>query len=149
VLHGIHYETLKVAQAGAAIQAFRARTVTRAAASLEGRFLVSVAGEWHDEARDIPAGALFVPIAQPRATVVMGLLEPQAPDSFVAWDYFANSFEPKEYMENYVAEEVARELLANDATLAAEFERRLREDPAWDEQLNLYPVYRVDQRPME
>jgi hypothetical protein len=161
-LHGIHYETLKFAQAGTAIQAFRARTVTRAAASLEGRFLVSVTGEWHDEARDIPAGSLFVPIAQARATVAMGLLEPRAPDSFVAWDHFANAFEPKEYMENYVTEEVAREMLAKDAALAAEFERRLREDPdfaadpaqrlaffarrhpTWDEQLNLYPVLRVD-----
>ncbi len=161
-LHGIHYEALPGARPGMKVQAFRAASVSRAAASLEGRFLVSVAGEWREESRDIPAGTLFVPIAQPRATVIMGLLEPQAPDSFVAWDYFANAFEAKEYMENYAIEEVAREMLAKDAALAAEFERRLREDPAFaaspaqrleffsrrhparDDQLNLYPVFRVD-----
>lgn len=166
-LHGIRYETLKFARARTAVQAFRAMTELRAAASLEGRFLVSVTGEWQDESRDIPAGALFVPIAQPRATVAMGLLEPQAPDSFVAWDYFANAFEAKEYMENYVTEEVAREMLGKDAALAAEFGSRLREDPdfaadpaqrlaffarrhaSWDEQLDLYPVFRVDQSPMD
>jgi len=166
-LHGIRYEILRSAQPGKAVQAFRAATVTRAATSLEGRYLVSVTGEWREELRDIPAGTLFVPIGQPRATVAMGLLEPQAPDSFLAWEYFANAFEPKEYMENYLAEEIAREMLAKDAALAAEFARRLREDPAfaaspaqrleffsrrhsaWDEQLNLYPVFRVGQRPVE
>lgn len=165
--HGIRFETLRSSQKGVAVGAFRATSVTRAATSLEGRYLVSVTGEWRQELRDIPAGALFVPIAQPRAIVAMGLLEPQAPDSFLAWDYFANVFEPKEYMENYLAEEIAREMLVKDAALAAEFARRLREDPdfaaspaqrleffirrhpAWDDQLNLYPVFQVEHRPVE
>jgi hypothetical protein len=121
---------------------------------------MTVEGTWQDEARDIPASGLFVPIAQPKARLVMSLLEPQAPDSFVAWGYFAAAFERKEYMEGYVVEAVAREMLAADPAVKAEFERRLREDPAfaaspdarleffyrrhpsWDERYNLYPVYR-------
>ena len=89
---------------------------------------MTVDGAWRDERRDIGAGALFVPIAQPKARLVMSLLEPQAPDSFVSWGYFSAAFERKEYMENYVTEAVARQMLSQDAALKAEFERRLRED---------------------
>jgi len=78
----------------------------------------------------------------------------------VSWGYFSTAFERKEYMENYVTEAVARQMLSQDATLKQEFERRLREDaafagspdarleffyrrhPSWDERYGLYPVYR-------
>jgi hypothetical protein len=93
----------------------------------------------------------------------MHLLEPQAPDSYAAWGFFNACFEQKEYLEPYVAEQVARGMLAQDPALQAQFERRLKEDVAfarapqarldfflrrhasWDTQLNLYPVLRVDE----
>ena len=74
------------------------------------------------------AGALFVPIAQPRARLLMALLEPQAPDSFAAWGFFNGHFEQKEYTEAYVTEIFARKMLEEDQALAAEFRRRLAED---------------------
>jgi len=67
-------------------------------------------------------------------------------------------------MEEYVAEEVAREMLA-DPAVAAEFKRRVEADPefakskadrleffyrrhpSWDERYNLYPVLRADTEP--
>ncbi len=63
--------------------------------------------------------------------------------------------------EPYVAEQIARELLASDPALAAEFRQKLGSDaafaaspkarldffyrrhPSWDEQYFLVPVYRV------
>jgi hypothetical protein len=113
----------------------------------------------------VPAGSLFVPIAQPKARLLMGLLEPDAPDSLLQWGYFNNAFEQKEYMEAYVAEDVAREMLAGDPAVKAEFEARLREDkafaasprkrleffarrhPSWDDQYGMYPVLRTDTIP--
>jgi hypothetical protein len=68
-------------------------------------------------------------------------------------------------MEDYVAEDVARQMMAADPALAAEFKRRLESDsefakskserlaffhrrsPSWDERYNLYPVLRVDVEP--
>jgi len=159
-LHGIEFQRVTVAQPLSAVQTFRADKATVAAGTFEGRSITTVAGEWRNEKRDIGAGALFVPIAQPKARLVMSLLEPQAPDSFVSWGFFSAAFERKEYMENYVTEAVAREMLLHDATLKQEFERRLREDaafasspdarleffyrrhPSWDERYGLYPVYR-------
>jgi hypothetical protein len=92
----------------------------------------------------------------------MALFEPQAPDSLLAWGEFNNAFEAKEYMEEYVAEDVAREQMAKDPALAAEFRRKVETDAdfaknpharlqffarrhaSWDERLNLYPVLRAE-----
>jgi len=59
----------------------------------------------------------------------MSLLEPRAPDSFVSWGYFNAHFEQKEYMEDYVTEEVAQDMLATRPELAAEFDQRVARDP--------------------
>ncbi|MEF3081247.1 M14 family metallopeptidase [Luteimonas sp. SMYT11W] len=146
-------------------QVFRASVATPAAQSVEGRQRLTLDGRWQPEAQFVYEGALFVPIAQPKARLVMALLEPQAPDSLAAWGWFNNHFERKEYMEDYVAEEVAREMLARDPALRTEFEARLRDDAAfasspearldffyrrhsaWDDRYNLYPVMRVDTVP--
>jgi len=163
--HGVRFERLAQARPGATAQVFRATAVKRDAATTEGRQRVSLTGEWRDETRDLPAGSLFVPIAQPLAALAMHLLEPDAPDSMATWGRFANAFEPKEYMEPYVAEQVAREQLAASPALREAFAVQLRDDPAfaaspearltffhrrhpsWDERFNLYPVLRLDRRP--
>lgn len=150
-------------QGTARVQTFRADAADFSAQSVEGHQRLSVQGQWRDDSRAIGAGALFVPIAQPQARLVMAMLEPQAPDSLLQWGEFNNAFERKEYMEAYVAEEVAEKMLADDPALKAEFERRVREDaafaadprarldffyrrhPSWDERYRLYPVMRSDQ----
>ena len=68
-------------------------------------------------------------------------------------------------MEDYVAEQVAREMLDAVPDVRAAFESRLRDDAAfaadprarleffyrrhsaWDTRLNLYPVFRTDRVP--
>jgi hypothetical protein len=148
-----------------AVQTFRASKTSFAAQSVEGHQRLALEGDWRDEVRELGAGALFVPIGQPRARLVMALLEPKAPDSLAAWGEFSNAFEQKEYMESYVAEEVARAQLAADPALAQAFADKLRDDPAfakdpqarleffarrhssWDERFNLYPVLRTAKAP--
>ncbi|HEU0153563.1 MAG TPA: M14 family metallopeptidase [Arenimonas sp.] len=147
------------------VQAFRADSQALSAGSVEGHQTLAVNGTWAPERRTLGAGALFVPIRQPKSRLVMAMLEPQAPDSLLAWGAFNNQFERKEYMEAYVAEDVARDMLAKDPALRAEFQRRLADDaafaanpsarleffyrrhPSWDAQLGLYPVLRVDTAP--
>jgi hypothetical protein len=162
-LHGITFEAVRTPSAGVHVEAFRATDAHFATAPFEGRMRVELTGSWQRETQDIGAGALFVPIAQPGARLVMHLLEPQAPDSFAAWGFFNACFEQKEYMEPYVAEQIARSVLAQNPGLKEEFERKLKDDPAfaaspharlefflrrhssWDSHLNLYPVFRVDE----
>jgi hypothetical protein len=68
-------------------------------------------------------------------------------------------------MEPYVAEQVAREMLAKQPAVAAEFNAKLAQDaefaaspqarldffyrksPSWDERLNLYPIWRLASQP--
>ena len=113
------------------------------------------------EQRTFPAGSVIVPLAQAWARVAINLLEPDAPDSLVRWGFFNATFEQKEYGEAYVVEKLAREMLASDPQLAAEFQKRLTSDaefasnpearleffyrrsPYWDQQMNLYPVGRI------
>ena len=161
--HGVEYRLLGKAWQGDA-EAFRASKSSFGTGSVETHQRLTVEGGWQPEARSVPAGSLFVPIAQPKSRLVMALLEPLAPDSLLAWGRFNNAFERKEYMEDYVAESVAREML-RDPAVKADFERRLREDkafaadpgarleffyrrhPSWDERYQLYPVLRVDVAP--
>ncbi|MFT3761933.1 MAG: M14 family metallopeptidase [Pseudoxanthomonas sp.] len=160
-LHGIEFRRIG-AQPAAAVQTFRADAADFSARPVEGHQRLAAKGEWKAETRAIADGSLFVPIAQAKARLVMALLEPQASDSLLQWGEFNNAFERKEYMEGYVAEAVAREMLAKDPALKAEFEDRLRDDPkfaasprarleffqrlhpSWDERYNLYPVLRTD-----
>ncbi len=163
--HGIAFRTLDTPLAQAEVEAFRAANTEFAPRPSEGHQRLTLEGAWAPERRDLGAGALFVPIAQAKARMVVALLEPRAPDSLAAWGRFNNHFERKEYMEAYVAEDVARDMLANDPALRADFERRVREDPAfaadpdarldffyrrhsaWDERHGLYPVLRTDAVP--
>src|SRR5690606_7003779 len=111
-LHDVHFTRLAEPVRQADLETFRASAWTPAAASMEGRQRMALEGQWAGERRDVPAGSLFVPIAQPAARLVVALFEPQAPDSHAAWGRFNAHFERREYMESYVAEAVAREMLA-------------------------------------
>jgi hypothetical protein len=162
-VHGLRYRRLDAANALPA-QSFRASRIEFDKASTEGHQRLKLAGAWAEETAQLPAGSLFVPIAQPRARLVAALLEPEAPDSLLQWGFFNGAFERKEYMEGYVAEEVARDMLREPA-VKAEFEQRLQTDaafaanprarleffarrhPSWDTHYGLYPVLRTDTAP--
>jgi murein tripeptide amidase MpaA len=159
-LHGIRADPIPRALESAALETFRATKVAFSSGPFENRTTATVEGQWQAERRAVSAGSLFVPIAQPNARLALTLLEPQSPDSLLAWGFFNSAFESKEYMEAYVAEQVAAEML-EDPAVAREFARRLAEDPAFagsprarldffyrrhpsfDERLNLYPIYRT------
>ncbi len=161
-LHGIEFRTLTSPHTQAAVESFETDSVKFAAAPTEGHQRSTLTGSWKPASANLVAGALFVPIAQAKARLVMAILEPQAPDSIAAWGGFNNSFERKEYMESYVAEEQARLMLAKDPALQAEFDQKLKDDPefaknpmarldffarrhpAWDLGFNHYPVLRSD-----
>ncbi|MBC7984386.1 MAG: hypothetical protein H7Y02_11085 [Candidatus Obscuribacterales bacterium] len=161
-LHGIAFELLTANLRQRNIEAFRATRAEFSSVPFEGRMRLTLDGSWKSEQQDIPVGSLFVPIAQHRARLLMALLEPLATDSFAAWGFFNGCFEAKEYIEPYVGEMIAKQLLAADASLAAEFARKLKEEPefarsptarleffhrrhvSWDERLNLYPIYRLE-----
>jgi hypothetical protein len=162
--HGITFKVLGADQMAAEVETFRATKTKFGAQSFEGRQSLAVEGDWGRERRALAKGSLFVPIAQPKARLVMTMLEPRGADSLLAWGEFNNAFERKEYMEEYVAEDVARDQLEADPALRAEFRKKLdtdaefnkspqarleffaRRHASWDERFNLYPVMRTAQK---
>lgn len=160
-VHGVRSFPLRKA-AKLPVACYRLDSVSFRERPFEGRFQPRYEVQRTEEVRSFPAGTRIVPMDQPRARLIAHLLEPLAPDSLVAWGLFNAIFEQKEYAESYVMEPLARRMLAEDPQLRAEFEQRLAEDeefakspnarlqffyrrsPFWDEQLNLYPVARLE-----
>ncbi|MBF5042943.1 peptidase M14 [Aggregicoccus sp. 17bor-14] len=162
--HGLQYRVLAHALAPQPFEAFRAKEAKFSPTSFESHQPLKLEGQWAKETRGLPAGSLFVPVAQPGALLVAHLFEPQGADSLVAWGFFNPHFEQKEYIEDYVLEPFARELLAKDPAVKAEWEQKLKDPafakdarartrfffsrhPAYDAELNLYPVLRTDEAP--
>ena len=81
------------------------------------------------ETLTFPAGSVVVPLSQRLSKVVVHWLEPDAPDSALRWGFFDSIFEQREYGEAYVLEKLARDELAKDPALKAEFEHRIQSDP--------------------
>jgi hypothetical protein len=82
-----------------------------------------------------PAGSYRVPTDQP-----LGELEPESTDSFLQWGFFQPIFQRTEYVENYVIEAMAEQMLAADPALKSEFEKKL----ATDEAFRSSPEQRLD-----
>ncbi len=81
------------------------------------------------ETLTFPAGSTVVLLNQRLSKVAIHWLEPDAPDSALRWGFFDPIFEQKEYGEGYVLETLAREEMAKDPALKAEFEHRIQTDP--------------------
>jgi hypothetical protein len=59
------------------------------------------------------------------------LLEAEAPDSMLAWNFFPAILQRTEYMEPYVTAPMADAMLKADPALKARFEAKLAADPAF------------------
>jgi murein tripeptide amidase MpaA len=108
-----------------------------------------------------PAGSYLISTDQPLGELLVLMLEPQAPDSFLQWGFFLEIFTRTEYVEAYVMEPLAQKMLDNDADLKFRFEQKLASDesfagnqyqrlmwfyeqtPFYDEGYLLYPVARI------
>ena len=108
-------------------------------------------------------GDVRIPVNQWRNRYIVETLEPQAPDSFFAWNFFDTILQRKEGFSAYVFEDEARRILASNDDLRSRFQKRRDADPDFalnsQAQLNFiyeqskhyepaylkYPVYRVTQ----
>lgn len=74
-------------------------------------------------------GDYVVPTRNSNARFLIETLEPHAPDSYFAWNYFDAILQQKEWFSSYVFEETALELLESDPKLKKEFEDKRKNDP--------------------
>jgi murein tripeptide amidase MpaA len=157
--HGLASFTLRAALT-LPVSTVRFHDVTWAATPYESHHPLEYAWEEIVEERTLEPGTVIVDLAQPGVRVAAHLFEPAGSDALVRWDYFDACFEQKEYIESYVIEGMAREMLAKDPALARDFEAmkqdstfaghpdRIRDwfyhrTPYYDTRQNVYPVGRI------
>lgn len=130
-LHGIEYEVLSEWRR-IRVERDRLPDAEIADEAYEGRVRVTPGdAEAEVDRVDFAPGSLWVDTDQPAGTLACLLLEPQSSDSLLQWGYFLEILQRTEYFESYVMEPMAREMLETDPELAARFEQRLLEDPAF------------------
>ncbi len=131
-------------------------------APYEGHYLhYAVETETENRTQDFRKGDYIVYVNQSANRFIVETLEPQAPDSYFAWNFFDGILMQKEYFSSYVFEDLAAEILENNADLQKELEAKRQSDaefaksgraqldfiyrnsPHYEPTFNLYPVARL------
>ncbi|RYC71711.1 M14 family metallopeptidase [Spirosoma sordidisoli] len=107
-------------------------------------------------------GDYLIPTNQPANRYLIETLEPQALDSFFAWNFFDSILDQKEYFSDYIFEDTAAELLRNDPALRQKLADKRASDkafaenadaqlsfiykqtPYFEKTVNRYPVFRLE-----
>ncbi|HEX9250762.1 MAG TPA: M14 family metallopeptidase, partial [Ignavibacteriaceae bacterium] len=158
--HHINFNILKSTK-NVKVEKYRFENVQFAPRPYEGRQLPTFKCYAFTETVAVEAGTLIVYTNQRQLRVIVNLLEPEAPDSFVKWGFFNAFFERKEYAEAYVMEPYAKQMIKSDPDLRSEFYKKLNEDepfrnnegerldffykcsPFYDKGENVYPIMRL------
>jgi len=128
--HQIKYNILKSTKT-VKVEKYRFENVQFAPRPYEGRQLPSFKCNPFMEKIDVDAGTLIVYTNQRQLRVIVNLLEPEAPDSFVKWGFFNAFFERKEYAEAYVMEPYAKQMIKDNPQLRSDFYKKLNEDESF------------------
>lgn len=129
--HGVGFERLAQARE-LRVERYRLANPVWAEKPFEGRHLLNdFSATTETVSIELPAGSAIVPMDQPAANVAANLLEPRAPDSLLRWGFLDASFEQKEMSDARVAEKLAREMLAKNPALKAQFDAKVAADPAF------------------
>ena len=157
--HQINFNILKASKK-IKVEKYRFTNVQFAKKPYEGRQLPSFQYSAYSELAELDPGTLIVYTNQRQLRVIVNLLEPEAPDSFVKWGFFNTFFERKEYAEAYVMEPYAKQMM-KETHLRSDFYKKLNEDealrnnagerldffykrsPFYDKGENIYPIMRL------
>lgn len=97
----------------------------------EGHLLVSGVARPFERLQTFAAGSVVIDVDQPLGVLAINLLYPESPDSFWAWGFFNSTLVVAEEPEEYVMEPMARKMLEERPALKDEFDRALKDDPAF------------------
>lgn len=161
--HGIEYITI-AEETELEVHSYKLTNQKFGEQPFQGRFTVEADIEPIIEKRKYPVGTLIIDMNQRTARVIAHIFEPAAPDSYAFWGFFNSIFERTEYVETYVMEKMAREMLENNPDLQKEFEAKKENDkefaesprkilywfyektPYWDQKYQKYPVGKIFER---
>ena len=164
LLHGIEHYRIPGA-ATIEFEAYRFSNTKWKASPYEGRLSITdIEMETIRRKKTFEEGSVLIPMNQPNAYLIALMLEPGSEDSFLRWGFFNSIFEQKEYVETYVMEKMAREMIKKDPSLKEQFETWksgnpeisknqyaqlmwfYRRTPYFDTEVNFYPVGRITEK---
>ena len=126
--HGIKLEELKDTTT-VNLTLFKINDFRFSPRPVEGHFTVSGnASPFQTQEKYYP-GSVRINLDQPLGDLAVHLLHPDSPDSFLQWGFFMEIFSRTEYMEQYVTEPLAQQMMTKDPSLKDAFEKRKKEDP--------------------
>jgi hypothetical protein len=159
--HGIRYEVL-AESAKIPVETYRFRDVKWSKEPYEGRQIFeSLKTDTVVLERLYAKGSAVVRTNQPNARLIAFMFEPATEESFLQWGFFNAVFEEKEYVETYVMEKMAREMIQKNPGLKIELDRLkavnpdfaadsyaqlkwfYKQTPYYDQSLGLYPVGKI------
>ncbi|MFP5389919.1 MAG: M14 family zinc carboxypeptidase [Gammaproteobacteria bacterium] len=122
MLNGVRMEMVGKAR-DAEASWYHIASVTSRANAYEGHmFHDDVVLERRSGVVTLHAGDWIIPLDQDKARYIVEVLEPQAHDSFFRWGFFNSVLEKKEAYSDYVFEDHAEQLLAEEPALRAAFD---------------------------
>ncbi len=123
----------------------------------EGRFRPSFKIEEKTEKVKLNKGDFQVSTNQREIVLILHLLDPESPDSFIKWGFMNSIFERKEYFEMYLFDSLANKMYDENEELRNEFNEKLKDEdfsknpysrlnffyehsPYFDKKYNVYPI---------
>lgn len=126
--HGVEMDTLAEPRM---VEVTMHRLVDPRVASMpyEGRHRVSATTKAERRMETFPAGSVRISTDQALGDLVVVALDPASPASFLKWGFFPGILQRTEYIEGYVIDPLARQMMEADPDLRTEFEAALEADP--------------------
>ena len=81
--------------------------------------------------QNISKGDYLIPLGQKKDRYIIETLEPHAPDSFFAWNFFDGILMQKEYFSSYVFEDLAAQILTESPEILEALNKKKSEDEAF------------------
>jgi hypothetical protein len=162
-LHGIAVGST-VSAVTLQVRRYKLTDVRFASRSYEGRQRVECDVKTFREEVTVPPGTAIVFTQQRTLRVIVNLLEPRGPDSYLRWGFFNAFLERKEYAEPFIMDPIARQMMERDHRLKREFldllanDAEFNDDPDarldffyqrsvyFDKGENVYPIMRVGEQ---
>jgi len=137
-MHGITMEKV-TEEKTVDVEMYRLTNHKIATEPFEGHFNVTAGVQSEKHKETFYPGSVRISTDQDLGDLLMYLLEPQSPDSFLAWGFFPEIFSRTEYIEEYAIEPLARWMMAKDEKLKAEFELKKKQEPGFvDDKVKVY-----------
>lgn len=126
-VHGVKMEVLTEPRT---VEVTMHRLVNPRVASMpyEGRHRVTAKTVTEQRTETFPAGSVRVATDQALGELVVVALDPASPASFLKWGFFPGILQRTEYIEGYVIDPLARQMMEADPELRSEFEAALAAD---------------------